>query len=362
MIQSRRQFAQGLVSVIATHGSGEPAAHAQYGSVEPNWDAQLPDGVTPSPIAGRLVGISYSIWFRDRDADWKNEWGVPKLGYYKSDDPAILRQHAAWLYDAGVDFILLDLSNDLDSDWLKETGNPVSLARLKATRAMFDVWSSLARSPKVVFLLGASSVDVFSNGRLTRKADEITTLFLTDQRYQRLKQTYLGKPLLVVFIGPTITGRYVGSNYALSWRGGVPPWNDARFTTRFMGGFLTDQPAMMSAGRISKFGYWSWEDRGPPSYPVYGGHPEVTTLVAAWHGPSPRYAPVGRRNGETFKREWEYARRIGPHFALTTTFNEWWRGEQQDSEFSRDIEPSQQFGFTYLNILKRQANLFKQGV
>ena len=86
----------------------------------------------------RYVGIFYFLWLRlDRvydnsqilrdhpDARQTNAsppwgpvnafhfWGEPLFGYYRSDDPWVLRRHAALLADAGVDFLVFDTTNAL---------------------------------------------------------------------------------------------------------------------------------------------------------------------------------------------------------------------------------------------------------
>src|SRR5208282_5857089 len=38
-------------------------------------------------------------------------WGEPWLGYYQSDDPAVIRKHMAMLANAGVDVIVFDNTN-----------------------------------------------------------------------------------------------------------------------------------------------------------------------------------------------------------------------------------------------------------
>ena len=40
-------------------------------------------------------------------------WGEPLFGYYRSEDPWVLRRHAALLSDAGVDFLIFDTTNAL---------------------------------------------------------------------------------------------------------------------------------------------------------------------------------------------------------------------------------------------------------
>ena len=38
-------------------------------------------------------------------------WGEPLYGYYRSEDPWVLRRHAMLLSDAGVDFLVFDTTN-----------------------------------------------------------------------------------------------------------------------------------------------------------------------------------------------------------------------------------------------------------
>ena len=84
------------------------------------------------------------------------------------------------------------------------------------------------------------------------------------------------------------------------------------------------------------------------------------TVVASWRRDVSLDAP-GRSGGKTFLANWKAARRVGPQFVMAGTFNDWWIVEQISPEISKDLEPSQQFGFHYLNIVKQQASLFKQG-
>lgn len=70
--------------------------------------------VTPVPPSEREVGIAYTSWM-DNDI-WGNTWGMPALGRYDSRDRRVMRKHAEWLTDAGVDFIWLDWSNNVTYD------------------------------------------------------------------------------------------------------------------------------------------------------------------------------------------------------------------------------------------------------
>jgi hypothetical protein len=308
----------------------------------------------PTPAADRQVGIAYSLWHYPPvfNEYWQNVWGMPMLGHYRSDDRSIIRQHAAMLTDAGVDFILIDCSNEIDSDLRNGAGFPYQKFEERALMAVFEEFASLPTSPKICILTGnPTQPDALFNGKLTSKADQIHDVFVSNPKYAPLLLQYLGKPLLVVF-GQT-PARY---------QDGLPPWSDDRFTIRFMTSFITQQPRLLGPRFSSKFGYWSWEDRWPPTYPVFDGHPEVMTVVAAWRDSKFEHLPPrGREGGETFRSEWRYARAIGPRFVLTGTFNEWKIGEQPSAEVSKDIEPSTKDGRLYLDILKQETALFKAG-
>jgi hypothetical protein len=72
------------------------------------------------------------------------------------------------------------------------------------------------------------------------------------------------------------------------------------------------------------------------------------------------YRQKGRRDGQTYSDGWTRARKVGPHFALAGSFNEWSNpNEEPSAEISKDIEPSRVFGMQYLELLKQEATAFK---
>nr|WP_321983183.1 hypothetical protein [uncultured Lichenicoccus sp.] len=304
---------------------------------------------SPFPLAARRVGIGYALWHEDDQwrHDVRRPWGTPAAGFYRSDDPAVLTRHAAQLSGAGVDFIVVDWSNDTGMD-VRITGKPSTQRFIEqATVRLFDVWAPLAPRPLVTIMLGVPGhQDAASDGTLSAKADEVHALFVADPARARLLQTYLGKPLLLVY-----------ANTPSFWQKGLPPWHDDRFTVRFVTGFLTQQPNLIGPPGLSRYGYWSWEDRVTPICAVSAGHPECMTVVASWRGIN----SPGRDGGRTYLAQWTDARRIGPHFVLAGTFNEWWISEQIDPLHSKDVEPSQELGSGSLDILRQQAALFRQG-
>ena len=223
------------------------------------------------------------------------------------------------------------------------------------TFALFDEFEKMRAegeaTPNISIFIGTPGEEstAVSNGDLQRKADQVWTQFVANPNYRPLVQMYLGKPLLVVYM-----------NTPTPYQDAPPHWDDPRFTVRWMTGFITQQHQLLTTDLVRNLGYWSWEDRGPQTYPVVNDHPEAMTVVATWLN-DPEAPTPGRHNGDTFRREWERARKVGPKFALVVSWNEWTRGEQPSPEISKEIEPSKEFGTKYLDILIEEAALFKAG-
>lgn len=312
----------------------------------------------PTPPSERLVGIAYSTWHQN--ADWHNAWGTPLLGNYASDDRKVIRQHAAWLADAGVDFVWEDWSNNIGYHYDPTKKRPDFDMIEGATFTLFDEFARMRsegkKTPNISIFAGVTGAPkAATDGRLQHKANQLWDQFVANPVYRPLVQRYLGKPLLVVYV-----------NTPSPFQQGVPAWDDPRFTVRWMTGYVTEQSALRTPELVSKFGYWSWEDRGTQTYSVYDGKPEAMVITAATRpqgAPGDAYyIPASPRdNGQTFRQEWARAREIGPKFAMVVSWNEWHRGEQPSAEVSKDIEPSKEFGKFYLDLMKQEIALFKSG-
>lgn len=317
--------------------------------------AQAPAGGPPYPPAppeDRAVGIAYTNWHRT--TDWHGVWGEPELGYYTSFDREVIRQHAEWLYDAGIDFVWLDWSNNV-AYFPGEGGEGSGQETIElSTEIMFEEYAKLDRRPRISIFAGVTGApEAVEDGRLQRKADQIYDMYVSHPEYGKLMFQYLGKPLLVLYV-----------NTPTPWPDGVPAWDDPRFTVRWMTGYVTEQRSLRTDDLVSKYGYWSWEDRGKQTYTVHDGRPESMVVVASWRKQAeegePGYIPAaGRRNGETFREQWARAREIGPRIVTVVSWNEWVKGEQPSVEVSKDIEPSKELGRFYLDLMKQEIAKFK---
>lgn len=170
------------------------------------------------------------------------------MGDYRSDDEYVLRQHAEWLTHAGVDFVLVDWSNNCDFTY-KNKCNRHDLRFIQdATQALFRVWSTIKSppAPKIAIMIGnpddASCYTKSKGAAIQAKADEVWELFCGP--YKDLYFSFRGKPLLVDYVGTPCP-----------FHNAPPPWTDKRFTVRPMTGFLSDQPNLQGPGCVSKFGY-----------------------------------------------------------------------------------------------------------
>jgi hypothetical protein len=305
----------------------------------------------PAPPSERKVGITYSTWHNRRP--WGKTWGTPTLGQYLSNDLAVIRQHAEWLVSANVDFIYIDWSNDIDTGIPGSAGQGRQVYLENTTTTLFEQYMRLPAHPQVAIMIGfPGQPSALTDGRLRRKADQVWDTLAHHPKYESIYFHYLHHPLLIVYTGtPT------------AYPHGLPPFADPRFTVRFMTGFVSEQPSLLSAGGVSRFGYWSWEDRGPPTVAVDDQyHADAMTVVPAWRGAQQPPIPAqGRNDGQTFGDGWTRARALGPRIVLAGSFNEWSNPDEEPSaEVSKDIEPASEFGNQYLDLLRMEAARFKK--
>ena len=106
---SRRDW---MASAIA---AGAALAGRSHSESAPATETQPPDGTPPKARTKTLFGIGYETWFLPSvpAGGWGTAEPRPVLGHYSSLDTKVIRQHAHWIHDAGIGFILIDWSNNL---------------------------------------------------------------------------------------------------------------------------------------------------------------------------------------------------------------------------------------------------------
>lgn len=320
-----------------TRDTGEPREGKQVGIFYFLWS--LPEtGVPQAPGTDHPYNIS-EILEKDPAAAsnpdsplWGGNgayhyWGEPLYGYYRSDDPWVIRRHIQLLADAGVDFLIFDTTNAL-------TYPNVFLPLCDILKELREAGE---KTPQVTFMVHTAAAD--------------TALTLWNQIYGTGKYDDLffrvdGKPLLI----------------------GSPK----EITNPDIRKALTLREAWWPFTMKNTQNAWHWEATYPQPYgwSKSEDEPEQVNVSVAQNlsRKDGKVAPMnsglargrsfcnGQLNPETatdegrnFTEQWKRALELDPPYVMITGWNEWIAGrwlqngqyvfvDQFDREYSRDIE------------------------
>lgn len=320
-----------------------------------------------------LIGMEYEPWFTPLNATWDTAEAVPLVGRYDSFQKTVIRQHCLWFDEIGVDYLLVDWSNNL---WGKESWKdraPGVDELIRSTLLLFDTYAQMRHegipTPKITLLLGLDNGPTTTMKALNEEMDWVYSNIIENPKYKGLWLYYEGKPLIVPFNG--------GGPGFLD---GKPPIDQSKFTVRWMASQLQFNP------EVAKDGYWSWMDGSiNPITTYHDGKPEALTITPAFFGDGGWTYPqaMGRRNGATYLEEFQYAMSVRPKFLLICQWNEFagqaigaGYGPKHDQfvdcyniPLSNDIEPTSLsscayrgcggWGFRYLNLTRAMIALYK---
>ncbi len=301
----------------------------------------------------RYVGVFYFLWLRlnqvydnsqilrdHPDARQTNAsppwgpvhayhfWGEPLFGYYRSDDPWVLRRHAALLSDAGVDFLVFDTTNAVLYEDV--------VLRLCE---VFEQQRQLGECvPQIAFMV---------NTQAGRTAERIYELLYKPGRYRQLWFRWQGKPLLLC---------------------------DPAQASKEVSDFFTLRKAHWPFELVNTHNAWHWEATYPQvySYDRDSSRPEqvnvsvgqnlhqktgrVEMMSTGWargrsfHDGRVDPRPDAHRYGLNFEEQWRRALELDPNVVFVTGWNEWIAMQlnqkegpalfcdQFNLEFSRDVE------------------------
>ncbi len=231
----------GAAAAVAATAALAGAAPAQAASAVPGANGRDRTARTAARTPDRAVrarrhtkvGIGYQTWFMPGVSQWGTPEAKPLLGTYNSLDEKVIEKHAEWLTWAGVDYLLLDWSNNLGGNWTNNTAAQI----IKGTDALLAVYAKLRRRPQVTLLLGMDGGKAGTEHFLA----QIEEVKKRIAQYPDLWLRHEGKPLLNIYTGASLN---------------LPPdWNDDFFTLRWQGAF---REIVLNPG-----GQWSWKDRVP---------------------------------------------------------------------------------------------------
>jgi hypothetical protein len=307
------------------------------------------------PKANRTVGIFYFNWhaaFGNKEVHdiakilkanpatppWgpvqaPHYWSEPRFGYYRPDDPWVIRKHVQMLTDAGVDMLVLDATNGFTYDAEREA-LCVVLEKMKAEGQ---------RVPQIA---------MFAYAQHNAVVQHLWDTFYKLGKHRELWFQWKGKPLLLT---PTE---------------GLSDEVKTFFTLRTSWAWTRGQP-WFGDGKNK----WPWLDFAPqvPGWhetpgkaecvPVGVSQHATSNIGRSYHG-SRQPPPAECRSGEGlyFDEQWKHALPHDPEFLFITGWNEWlaqrflsdgtmtFQGrvlpagetffvDLYDQEFNRDIEP-----------------------
>ncbi|MBC7653726.1 MAG: hypothetical protein H7098_04535 [Oligoflexus sp.] len=281
-----------------------------------------------------------------------HHWAEPYFGYYLPDDEWVIRKHAQMLSDAGIDVIILDVTNA--AIYLPQVTKIANVYRQMRSEGLSTPYFSFIINSKPEQTVNKLYENIYAKGL-----------------FKDLWFFWKGKPLLL-----------------------APPENQSQEIKDF---FNIRQSWAWSKGQ-EWFGdgkdKWTWVDHTPQSY---GWHeskdkPEQISVSVAEHPMS----NIGRsfhdgkepevkqpKKGFYFAEQWKRALEVDPEFVFVTGWNEWVamrfdngnaknflgkpikKGETYfvdlyNEEYSRDAEPMKDgFGDNYYYQLVNNIRKYK---
>lgn len=281
-------------------------------------------------------------------------WSEPRFGYYRPDDPWVIRKHMQMLGDAGVDVLILDATNAFTYDAEREALCTV-LEQMQAEGC---------RVPKIAMFPYANHLPVVHH---------LWDTFYKPGKHRSTWFQWKGKPLMLT---PT---------------DGLSDEVKAFFTLRTSWAW-TRGHAWFGDGKDK----WPWLDYAPQApgwhdapdkaecVPVGVSQHITNNIGRSFHlSAQPSPAKCRPEQGLYFDEQWKHALPHDPEFIFITGWNEWvaqrflsdgtmtFQGrvlpagetffvDLYDQEFSRDIEPMHGgFGDNYYWQMVANIRLYK---
>ena len=322
------------------------------------WHSGLQGPYNIRKILDKYAETGRTVW----GGKWQfHYWDEPYFGYYRSDDPWVIRKDIQMLCDAGVDGVFFDAGNGYlyhdayraffeENQKRKDEGQ----SYLKAT------WMICAGGPK---------------GSVGKVLDELYNVYYSKDKYKDVLYEVDGKPLILC-PDSAMTNEYrefFTQRYCWAWKTGENrwPWLDETGTGGWGPGSSQKNLEQMSVSAA--------------------GHPtqNIGKSYSMEYG-QPSNSQFETEKGIRFSEQWEVAIEADPQFVLVTQWNEWIAqrfitGEDGGSqmqgnsytkngesyfvdllsaEYSRDIAPMKNtdgkgYGDNYYYLLANYVRLFK---
>jgi hypothetical protein len=385
--------------------------------------SSLATASSPGPLdvdsKSRVVVMEYEVWFGPKAVTFQGSSAMPVLqsadmqavgGGYDSADPAVIKQHVAWLEYMGIDAAITDLTNNVscifNSEWFVRKYIPNCTPSFRTynqnirdnTGNLYPAWSGLGTGLKLIPLLGGIDNNVLIKDQDGKNAFEKEVEYFGARlhEYPNLSVIYEGKPLMLIFLGAAQDPNPADHPlwFRLEQFLQLHPEISDKYTFKLMAGYLDSQPDLWATqgtpdGPVEinpAYGFWSWVDRlntscTEPLCPYYPSYNQVGSRVEnftasiatagqdGWGCPNPNAPPYcpddALRFGKdgsyaTFDAFMTYAKQLDPIFLLIHQFNEFAAEEGWDANTNDDIEPANLWGKGALKSVKDEIKAYRQ--
>jgi hypothetical protein len=242
-------------------------------------------------------------------------WGEPLWGYYRSQDPWVLRRHACLLADAGIDFLVFDTTNAATYD----------KTYLTLCKVFDELRQSGTKVPKIAFMV---------NTRAGETARKIYEKLYKPGLYPELWFRLQGRPLMLC---------------------------DPNETDEELKDFFTLRKAHWPFTLVNTQNEWHWEATYPQVY-SYDKNPEQPEEINVSVGQNLHWKTgivemmstgnargrsfhAGRRaqkpddylHGHNFQEQWTRVFELDPEIVFITGWNEWIAMQLQKDQQQRPV-------------------------
>ncbi len=290
------------------------------------------------------IGIWYSVWYTYND-DYRNNiksniwlnWDIQyepllpdgSFGYYDSLDEEVIYFHLKELSEAGVDFIIMDQTNIIDTE-----GGFINDRALKMAQCI-KKWNDEGNRP-IKYCSAIGKIQWDHNGKAIE--DEAVTLYNRYLKKDFGDAYYMldGKPLLIIYGDG---GEQLWADYLAE--GGRTKYTD-QFTLRW-------------ADNQSTPGYYGWAyDKGTKQ------DGEVMVVMPGWDNRK-GHTPVPRDNGRWYKDSWKqvFTAKTKPKIIVINSFNEY--AENTGVFTAKTDLYGDDPADMYWNMTKEYIKIFREG-
>jgi len=267
----------------------------------------------------------------------------PELGPYDSHDPKLIEQHCRWARQAGIDTFIVSWWGH--GDYTDRALEPILRACRKHGLTACVYYETIPGPKKTAQVAAADLVKLlekYGDHPAYLKVHDKPVVFIYGRAFNQLGLVDWAEVLNTV--NSTYRRGFLAIADKFSYAAarlfdGLHTYNTA--------GLLRDR-SVEQVRRWAKRTYPGWVELADAA-----GKISTITVIPGYDDTkvrSPGLA-IDRFGSKLYRVQWQAAIEADPHWILVTSFNEWHEGSE--------IEPSLQFGRTYLELTGRFARQFK---